>query len=68
MTFWCAPVAKLVDALDSKSSGETRVGSSPTRGTIPYLFCLNLFSLGPYLFEKEATERERDKSFSLCIN
>lgn len=66
MTFWCAPVAKLVDALDSKSSGETRVGSSPTRGTIPYLLSLNLFSLGPYFFEKEIMGK--DDSFPLCIN
>ena len=28
-----APVVKLVDALDSKSSGEIRAGSSPARGT-----------------------------------
>jgi hypothetical protein len=29
-----ASVVKLVDALDSKSSGEIRAGSSPARGTI----------------------------------
>jgi hypothetical protein len=28
-----AEVVKLADALDSKSSGATRVGSSPTSGT-----------------------------------
>jgi hypothetical protein len=29
-----APVVKLVDALDSKSSSERNAGSSPARGTI----------------------------------
>jgi hypothetical protein len=30
-------VAKSVDAADSKSAGETRVGSSPTLGTNTYV-------------------------------
>ena len=42
----CAAVAELADALDSKSSGATRTGSSPVSGSVKSIS----ISYGAYAF------------------